>query len=79
MGALCFDESLMGLFVLILYNLQCRSIIIPLKGAIRFDSLPLLAMAGHWLISPSSYRRHVFLECQGQRRAVDSASCRRMG
>jgi len=42
MGALCLDKNLMGLFVLILYNLQCRSMIISLRGAIRFDSLPLL-------------------------------------
>lgn len=47
MGALCFDESLMGLFVLILYNLQCRSMVVSLEGAIRFDSLPLL----QWLVT----------------------------
>lgn len=42
MGAYRLSKSLMRLFVLVLFNSQCRSMVSFLKGTIRFDSLPLL-------------------------------------
>ncbi len=57
MGALRLGKSLMRFSVLTPFNFQCRPINLVLKGKIRFVSC---AMADHRLISPSTYRQHVF-------------------
>jgi hypothetical protein len=47
MGALCLGKSLVELFVLGLFNFQCRIMVLILKGALCFDSLPLL----QWMVT----------------------------
>lgn len=41
-GCTLFGKSVMRPFVVVPFNLQCRPMIIVLKGAIRLDCLPLL-------------------------------------